>query len=459
MAKIYLENKISRWQKIKNSFFPGIKGSGPPNYQTGNIYSGIENDPKNLNKWRGPVQVLRLKVDLSILKNAVIEAERPLSSLPYRVLMQTIFLNTIDNGHVFSCVQKRKDLTLLKEFHICDENGVTDEKATELINTDWFHLIRNYLHDARYYGYSLITFGDMIQGAFPNVQITRRTDVSPDRENLASFQYIPTGIQFLEGDYYDWSLWVSTPSENGVSKCGYGLLYKVAPYEIIIRTLTGWNTDYTERYGMPTPVIKTNKDSEEERDAAEEAAQKLGSSGYLILDKQDEYELINGDTAGTGWKSYDNLEARCKKAISTIILGHEDGLASSSGKLSKDDDESPQQKALKACESIDTKFEETIVNNILIPKLIKLGIKIPLGKKYKLKNDNEKQETSKKEAKTAQDWATVAKTMSEAGLKMDPKIFSAKSGVEKVEGVEKETPQSSLSPKFKEKLNKVYASK
>lgn len=439
----------------KNMFFPGVNGSGAPNYYTGQIYQGIVNDPRDLNKWRGPVQVLRLKVDLSVLKAAVVEAERPLPSLPYRVQMQTIFLNTIDNGTVYSCVQKRKNLTLLKKFHICDENDQTDEEATKLLDTEWFHLMRNYIHDAQYYGYSLITFGEMIEGTFPDVQIARRTDISPDRLNLASFPYIPTGINFMEGQHFDWSLYVSTPSENGVSKCGYGLLYKVAPYEIIIRSLTAWNTDYTERYGMPTAVIKTVKDDEEERNKAEEAAQKLGSSGYLILDINDDYHLENGDTGGTGWKSYDNLESRCKKQISAIILGHEDGLSSSTGKLTADDDESPQQKAQRECESVDTRFEEHVINNILLPKLIKLGVNIPVGKKYKLKNDLETEKEEKHDTQQAAAWAKIALDAKNAGIKIDSATFEEKTGLKTTDIVEPVSPPV-FSPKLKAKLQNTY---
>lgn len=458
MAKTRLIYKQSFWSKAKNMFFPGIPGSGVPNYNTGQIYQGIQDDPKYLNKYRGPVQLLRIKVDTSIWRSAIAESERPLPSLPYRVIMQQIFIDTVLNGHVAACMQKRKNLTLLKPFHICDENDVTDEAATELLNTKWFQLMRNYIHDATYYGYSLITFGDMINGSFPDLQIARRSDVSPDRLNLASFMYIPTGINFMEGDYYDWSLYVSTPSENGVSRCGYGLLYKVALYEIIMRSIIGWNTDYVERYGMPTAVIKTNKDNEEERDKAEQAARQLGSSGYLILDTQDEYQLEEASGGvGTGWKSYDNLEARCKKTISALILGHEDGIGSTPGKLGSGQgaEMSPQAMALAECESTDSNFEENVVNDVLLPKLIKLGINIPIGKRYKLKNDQEQQEENATEAQTAKSWAEVAMTMSQGGLKMDTKDFTEKTGINAEEVVQQPTSYP-FSNKLKAKLQATY---
>ena len=455
---------VPRWRKALNMFFPGVSGIGGPDDVSANITTNIVADPRNLNRYRGPVQLIRIKVDTSIWRSAIAEAERPLPSLPYRVQMQQIFIDTILNGHVSACVQKRKDLTLLKDFHICDENDVTDEAATALLQTDWFALMRNYIHDAQYYGYSLITFGDMIEGGFPNVQITRRADVSPDRLNLASFMYIPTGIEFMKPPYCDWSLYVPTPSENGVSKCGYGLLYKVALYEIIMRSLIGWNTDYTERFGMPTTIIKTVKDDEEERGKAEEAAQKLGSSGYMILDINDEFEFAETKGGqGTGWQSYDNLEGRCKKTISFLILGHEDAASSQPGKLggsqqgkgNQDQDSSPIGQALAACESKDARFEENIINNHLIPKLIALGVPLPLGKKYKLKNDKERELQDKKEAQKAQDWANVAVAMSQGGLKMDANDFTEKSGVKATEVIEPPAP-TPFSNNLKAKLRNTY---
>ena len=39
---------------------------------------------------------------------------RSLPALPYRVMMQQIYIDTVLNGHVSACIQKRKNLTLLK---------------------------------------------------------------------------------------------------------------------------------------------------------------------------------------------------------------------------------------------------------------------------------------------------------------------------------------------------------
>lgn len=459
MAQKRLVVKKGFWRTAKNMFFPGVNGFSADSTSgtNGQIQSNIVLDPKNLNRYRGPVQLLRIKVDTSIWRSAIAEAERPLPSLPYRVQMQQIFIDTVLNGHVSACMQKRKDLTLLKMFHICDENDVTDEVATKLLETEWFGMMRDYIHDAQYYGYSLITFGDLINGAFPNIQITRRADVSPDRFVLSSFMYIPTGIPFMEGDYFDWSLYVTTPSENGVSKCGYGLLYKVALYEIIMRSLIGWNTDYTERFGQPTTVIKTSDDSEDERGAAEQAAQKLASSGYIILDKQDEYELISNSDTGSGWQSYDNLENRCKKTISAILLGHEDAISSTPGKLGGEQggEESPAAQALSACESKDGRFEENIMNNYLIPKLIKLGVPLPVGKLYKLKNDAERRKENMEEAQKAKMWSDVALTMSQAGIKMDVKNFIEKTGVNAEEAPDV-VPESPFKKQMRAKLRNTY---
>lgn len=447
---------------IRNTFFPGISGFGSPD-KNAKIYSNIKNDAKNLNRYRAPYQVIRLKIDTSYWRSAVAEMERPLSSLPYRVQCQTMYLDTVLNGHVDACMRKRKNLVLLKKHHVCDELGQTDDEATAILQTAWFQLLREYIADARYYGYSLITFGDLIDGAFPNIQITRRTDVSPDRLCLSTMPYIPTGINFNDPNYvsennerpYDWSLWVPTASENGISTCGYGLLYKVSRYEIIMRSLAEWNTDYTERFGMPTTVIKTIDNSDSERDRAEDAAKTFASNPYLILNINDEFTIEPNKDSGTGWQSYDNLEGRCKKFISTMILGHEDGLSSSSGKMTKDDDESPAAKALIECETIDCNFEENIINNVLFPKLIKLGFKIPIGKKYKIKNDAEIYEENENKAKRANRWATVAQTLNTAGLKIDEKEFTELSGIIVTEAPVPVMP--SFSPTVKDKLNKIYA--
>ena len=78
---------------------------------------GLNTNSKQVNARRigsviAPYQFTRIKQDVQLWRDAITEAE--LAWYPHRVKMQRIFMDTILNGHVLACLNKRKNLTLLK---------------------------------------------------------------------------------------------------------------------------------------------------------------------------------------------------------------------------------------------------------------------------------------------------------------------------------------------------------
>lgn len=444
--------------KVKNFYFNVGDTAGSMTTAT-QIMPVMETNAKKINNYFAPVQLTRYKTDISRWRFAIKEMEYPI--LPYRVESQRIFQDTWLNGHVKSCVKAWEDLVLLKEYHICDDKNATDDEATKIIDTNWFRAGLKYILHAEAFGYSLIAFGDLIEGAFPNLEIVRRANISPDRHVLSPYYYVPSGIPFMDPNakdkqgnaFYDWSLYVPTPSDIGISKCGYGFLYEVARYEIILRAIDEWNTTFCEIYGQPFRWGKTAKEDEERR-KFEEFLDKMGSNPWIVTDKDEEIEYEYPNSSGTGHLSYDNLEKRKEDIITSIILGHKDAMSSSAGKMTKDDGDSPAEVAKKAKSANSCRFVEGIVNDLWFPKLIKLGIKIPVGKKFKFKNSDEEQEIEDGENKSNQEVAEIAMTMSQAGLKMSAKYFTDRTGIDCEDIPEPRIPQFSAA--MKNRLNKTY---
>ena len=275
------------------------------------------------------------------------------------------------------------------------------------------------------------------------VTIIPRWFVSPDREEVGSYLYATSGAAFKEPPYSDWHVYVKTPSDNGVSPCGYGLLYQIALYEIFLRNTLGFNGDFVELFAMPYRVGKTSKQNESERAEFEAAVRDMGSAAYAVVDPMDEIEFISANTGGgTGYQAYDNLEARCEAKISKIILGHEDAISSTAGKLGAEQggEKSPAAKALEDKQTKDGEFIENIINSQLIPKLTALGIlSVPDGYEFKFLNDGEEEETREREDKSNLQTAQIALAMKNAGLKMDAAYFEKRTGI-KTEEVEEPEP-------------------
>jgi phage gp29-like protein len=410
---------------------------------------GRERDSKNASAYTSRIQLERIKQDIESWRNAVIQAEA--AYYPQRVKMQQLFLDTVLNDHVFACMDRRKNMTLLKERMITNEKGEEDEVLSGLVRKKWFTDFLGYLLDANFYGYSLIALGDIVNDEFPNIEILKRHHISPDRFVYAPYTQSISGWNFMDpndkdehgNSLYDWTIYVPTKSESGISKCGYGLLYRAGKCEIFLRKNITWNADFIEMFGHPTRVAKSSKTDGEEYNRLEAALSTAGARHYMIIDPTDDIEFVQPTSAGKGTDFYGSFEERMEKKISKIILGHADALDSTPGKLgNQGNNDDSLSKALQEVESIDNTFAEEVINSVLFPKMRALGFKIPEMYKFSFKNSNEKEEIRKQEDESNQVTATIVKTLKDAGYKVDPKYIEDRTGI-KVEVME-DKPEPNL---------------
>lgn len=435
---------MASFPKISNfaSYLPAFLGGSPKS-------------PKHISRTIAPNQFLRYKHDIQSWKDAITEMEQ--ATYPFRVKAQRIYMDTVLNGHVDACLNRRYNLTLLKDFGFF--NGeVENEEVSELFRTKWFFELMKYGLEARFYGYSLIEFGDLVNNAFPDLRLVIRENISPDRRCVSRFTYGIQGEEFdnPESEYYNWTAYIDSPSDKGTSICGYGLLYKIAGYEILLRNLLGANANYNDLFGQPIRWAKSAKLEGKEYDALAQAMDEMGQEGWIITDPMDEIELIESKSGAQGYKTYGDFEKRLEQKISKVILGHADALDSVPGKLGGGQgDKSPVSQALEDLETIDSRFLEYFINDIIIPKLIVIGFPIPVGLVFKFKNDKEIEEIESRENDNNKLVSDIFKTIKDAGGDPDWKYFKERTGitVEKTKEVETniQTSQSVTN-----KLDRLY---
>ncbi len=385
---------------------------------------------RNLSNSISPVQLQRLRHDIAMWREAVSEAE--LAWFPHRVRMQRLYIDTVLNGHVFALMERRKDLTLLRDFALTGGTGIESETWNRYFRSQqWFQLFLEYALDALFFGYSLIALGDITDGAFTNIQPVRRWNISPDRENVTSLVYSLTGTPFLDEPYANWHIWVKTPGQSGTPNCGYGLLYNIALYEIFLRNTLGFNADFVELYAMPYRVGKTTKTTEAERAELFEAIKNMGSAGFALIDPTDDINFLETRLGGNGYQAYDNLEARCQKVISKIILGHADAADSVPGRLGNNGDRqsNPVVMAMMDKQTKDGRFVEALINTQLLPKMRTLGFAIPSDLTFSFKNDGEKQALREREDESNKLTADIFQTIKNAGGQPDWQYFTARTGI------------------------------
>jgi len=432
------------FQRIKNYWFPTASN---PLSGDGEGISRTE-DPKHLDKYIARVQLQRIRQDVQSWREAVTEAE--LAYYPHRVQMQRLFNDTALNGHVYACMEKRKHLTLQKNIVLLDESDNINEQWTKYFNDGCFKQLMNYALDSIFFGYNLINFSEIDNNKLKGLQVIKRHNISPDRLQVVSYVYALSGIQFQDNeDYKDWVFWCPTYSENGISTCGYGLLYRVAIYEIMLRNLLGYNGDFVELYSQPIRVAKTMKTSEEERGELENMMRNLGSSGWAIFDPTDEIELLESKGSSNGWQGYENLEQRCEKKISKILLGHADAMDSTQGKLGESHE---IEDALSVIEKNDVSFICNFFNDEVIPKLRNHGIDIPGNLIFGFANDKEKSEGLEKTSEVNAKFLANIDLLAKNGYKVTAEY------IEKVTGypVEKSEENEPIEGQIQNKLKELY---
>ncbi len=439
----------------------------------------VESNAHNPRAFMIPLQMERIKSDIESWRLAINEAEN--AYYPHRFKIQQLLVDVILEGHTKACIEKRKDMTLLKEFKIGSKNEsgqwVENKEASKLFQgKKWFNDMLSYLIDAQFYGYTLIGLGDLViknkEYNFVNLQLIKRWHVSPDRKQFVQIPYQTwgmsiqdmstaqmkshddqNGINFKEDldengvAFDDWMVYVDTHSDTGASICGYGLLYNVALYSILLKSNLGFNANYNQMFVAPYRHIKTDaKFDSDEYKALKASAAQMGSFGYLLTGMDDMVDFKVGNT-GTGYQSYGNLEERLEKKVSKLLLGHSNALdpqktalgGGAAGKGIMDEDASPEGQALAATEKKQNTFVLECLNNTVYPKLRKLGFPLKDGESFYTPNDKEEFEMRKKADQANLVTAQVWKTAKEGGLKMSSKSFGEITGIE-AEEVEDPVP-------------------
>jgi phage gp29-like protein len=403
------------------------------------------------------LQLQRIRQDAETRRKAIFEAE--MSYFPFRVKMQQMYLNTKENAHIKACIERRKDLTILRKWEFKNASGEIDQKVTDMFCTTingktqlktWFQSYLSYCLDAIFFGYTLINLNDIVDNEFPKIEVIKRWNVSPDRYELTSFPYMMYGINFVDDESYkDWLVYVSTPNDTGISPCGYGLFYELSPYEIFLRNLLGFNGDFIELFAQPFRIGKTNKTDESERAAFENSVRDVGSSGYAILDEFGEsIEFLESSLGSSGYQGYDNFEKRLEDKVSQLILGHADAMKSIPGKLGNSGEESPAQQALEDKATKDAVFILPLVNKELFNRMRALGFNIPEGTVACMQNDNE-------EVENAHSVSDLAIKIKQAGLQMDGNYFTEKTGIPLAE-IQAPTQPIGVAKNITNKLVEIY---
>jgi len=263
--------------------------------------------------------------------------------------------------HLTAAVETRKSRTLSKDYKVIDQDGEKIDEQSDIFNSIWFRDYIKFALDSRFYGYSLIQFGDRVKNGFDYVKLVPREYVYPQKMAVrkSAFSNQPL-IPIKSGKFAPWVQFVGRRGDD------LGLFAKAAPMMIYKKTTQAAWAEFSELFGAPFRLGKTDIRNEDLRDNMYYMLENMGRNAYGVFNHDDDLEFI-GDKKTDAYEVYDKLIERANSEISKLILGSTMVMDSGSSRSQAE----VHERTLEAIDKEDSLFIQEIVNNELIPWLNK----------------------------------------------------------------------------------------
>jgi phage gp29-like protein len=304
-------------------------------------------------------QINLLRQDIGKWRSAQVSAKDLRS--PDREMLYNLYADLLIDSHLTSLMQTRKINVLGKPFKVVNDSGVEDKEKTKLFQAPWFRQFLSHAMDSKFWGHSLIEFGDLVEGQFQEVYLVPRANVSPElgivKENVDG-----SGQVFSYHDAAD--LWVIEVGEQR----DLGLLEKAAPHVLWKKAAAAAWSEYCEVFGMPVRVGKTDTDDPIDRANFERMLRDLGSAAYAMLANDESIEFIQNPQSDA-YMVYDQRIERSNSEMSKLILGQT--MTSDNG--SSRSQSEVHERVAQSYTSDDMRHMSDVINFKLIPFLIERG--------------------------------------------------------------------------------------
>lgn len=303
------------------------------------------------------MQLTRFQNTIQLWKNGIDAFED--TFYPTNEDLIRVYNDCLLDAHLCAIIEARKAKTLSKDFKFVDDQKEEIQEVTEIFQTEWFREFLNITLDTPYFGFSLVQFEDRIGKEFKGVSVVPREYIDPSNKIIRDTPMANTGTSYVSGRFAPWVL--------EVGKAGViGLLSKAAPLTIYKKNAFGSWADFTELFGNPMRIGKTDIRNDDLRQNLSAMLAQMSSTAWGVLDKEDEIEFV--ETSSTdAFQTFDRQVERMNSEMSKLILGStmtvDDGSSRSQSEV--------HEKTTAAFEKSDAMFVEYVVNKCLIPFLNK----------------------------------------------------------------------------------------
>lgn len=286
---------------------------------------------------------------------------------PNRALLYQIYDDAMHDLHLKGAIRNRKLAVMGKPFRLVDASGKPNTDATAMLANKWFRRFVSLSLDSRFYGHSLIQFGDVIRDndelKFSEVELIPRHHVSPEYGTLLkNVSDDPSkGVPYRDTPLMNWAIEVG-------DKRDLGELNSVAKETISKKYVLQFWDAFAEIFGMPIRMATTSSRDPKDKAKIENMLDQMGSAAWGLFPEGTTLELV-GSKQSDAFEVYDRRVIRANSEMSKAILGQtmtmDDGSSLSQAKV--------HENVADDVNDADRTFIHDVVNDDLFPLLIKHG--------------------------------------------------------------------------------------
>lgn len=329
---------------------------------------------------------------------------------PQRARLYDVYTDVDVDLHLTGAIGQRKGMVMKKAFRLVDKAGKENREATEILEAEWFKDFAALVLDSRYWGHSLIQFGDITTVAgkrkFDNVSLVPRKHVMPEYGVIVREvgDEPKKGLSYREGKIAQWCI------EAGKNH-DLGLLLKCSPQALSKKNMLAFWDTFGELFGMPIRIGKTISRDAKEISKVEKMLADMGAAAWGLFPEGTEID-IKESSRGDAYNVYDKRIERANKEMSKGILNQtmtiDDGASLSQSKVHLDIFENVVE--------ADADFLRDVINNRLLPLMVIHGFAV----------DALQFEWDDSVEYTPQEQINIETMLVNGGYEIDPKYWTEK---------------------------------
>tara|TARA_R110000796_G_scaffold73842_1_gene165856 strand:- start:1666 stop:4503 length:2838 start_codon:yes stop_codon:yes gene_type:complete len=301
-------------------------------------------------------QLYRFNQEITQWKRGIEAFEDPHNTNNTEIIR--VYNDTVLDAHLTAVMEARITRTTSKNHKVLDDKGEEIEDQTALLSGAWFRDFLKLSLESKFFGYSLIQFGNQIGQSFEEVELVPREYVYQQKKAVKKHpDNIQDTVPYDKGAFMPWVIGVGKKND-------LGLLLKAAPLVIFKKSSFGSWSEFGELFGAPFRMGKTNIRDKELHNNMYDMLLNMGRAAFGVFDKDDELEFIANNQTDA-YEVFDKLIERANSEISKLVTGStmttDDGSSRSQSEV--------HERTSASLSKEDAIFVEDVVNKQLIPFL------------------------------------------------------------------------------------------